>query len=112
MCSLCEGRSLVSWCKGLSGLLNIAYGVLGIMSMGAFALQDVINGKIQRYFFFATIIIFGLLLFLSSGCRTEHVTRQFGFLDTHLHLAWFHCLSGFMVFDGSLYGLIIAIFHW
>merc|ERR1711981_1010321 len=53
-----------------------------------------------------------------SPCRVESVVSQFRFLDSHVHLAWVHCLCGFLAYDGTWnwngvpLGLIVGIFHW
>ena len=116
-CSPQEGL-FVTWGKILGGIGSVAYGALMLMAVGFDVAQYEVPFYIQHRFSLAINCIFGLLLFLSSGCRTEHVTNQFRFLDTHYHLAWFHCFCAFLAFDGGRLwnsvplGLIVAIMHW
>jgi hypothetical protein len=78
--------------------------VWSVFSGGAFSIRSLTLAF--------TVAGFGLLLVISGIARSAHVKSHFGFLDTHLHLTWFHNLNGFMCFQGDVLSVVAATVHW
>merc|ERR1712072_1320616 len=101
-CSPREG-CLVTWSKILGGFFSVFYGVITIMALGFdIHLAMYQNFYLQMVALRVTNCLFGLLLFLTSGCRVESVVSQFGFL----------AYDGTWNWNGVPLGLIVGIFHW
>ena len=108
-CSGAREGCLVPYAKVLSGIMSIVCGVRDVVDVFS-TWSGIFN--IKMITLALTMVGFGFLSVVSGATRSAHVKSHFGFLDTHLHLTWFHDLNGFMCYNPDWLGILAAVMHW